>query len=313
MTLSNFGPFLSPIQAETRSESVIVHEIKGAAYFAQEEGVWIPLKTKSVLKPGTFVKTAPESSAVLRWEKSGRVVKENGDSVLRLTKLNVYDTPLETMTETDIDLLRGSVGSSERRNPGMSRFKVNLVNGSVLLDGGEYHVEADGGLNIYRGAAALTLGGNQRKLVAGQAFSPASGNIVFERAPRIETLPAIVTVASIASSQPCENHASPTHGNHTHGNNGVGNGEDPQPPGNPPINDGPGTGPGNPGNNPHHISTTGPGTGPGSPGTQPHCPNPIHGNNGVGNGIDPQPPGNPPINDGPGTGPGNPGNRKLNN
>ena len=34
------------------------------------------------------------------------------------------------------------------------------------------------------------------------------------------------------------------------------------------------------------------------------------GNNGVGNGVDPQPPGNPPINDGPGTGPGNPGNRR---
>jgi hypothetical protein len=31
------------------------------------------------------------------------------------------------------------------------------------------------------------------------------------------------------------------------------------------------------------------------------------GNNGVGNGVDPQPPGNPPINDAPGTGPGNPG------
>jgi hypothetical protein len=34
-----------------------------------------------------------------------------------------------------------------------------------------------------------------------------------------------------------------------------------------------------------------------------------HGNNGVGNALDPQPPGNPPINDGPGTGPGNPGNQ----
>lgn len=33
------------------------------------------------------------------------------------------------------------------------------------------------------------------------------------------------------------------------------------------------------------------------------------GNNGVGNGLDPQPPGNPPVNDGPGTGPGNPGRR----
>ena len=33
------------------------------------------------------------------------------------------------------------------------------------------------------------------------------------------------------------------------------------------------------------------------------------GNNGLGNGLDPQPPGNPPVNDGPGTSPGNPGNR----
>lgn len=33
------------------------------------------------------------------------------------------------------------------------------------------------------------------------------------------------------------------------------------------------------------------------------------GNNGVGNGVDPQPPGNPPINDGPGTAPGTPGNQ----
>ena len=37
------------------------------------------------------------------------------------------------------------------------------------------------------------------------------------------------------------------------------------------------------------------------------------GNNGVGNGIDPQPPGNPKVNDGPGTSPGNPGNKQKNN
>ena len=37
------------------------------------------------------------------------------------------------------------------------------------------------------------------------------------------------------------------------------------------------------------------------------------GNNGVGNGFDPQPPGNPRVNDGPGTGPGNPGNKRKNN
>jgi hypothetical protein len=35
----------------------------------------------------------------------------------------------------------------------------------------------------------------------------------------------------------------------------------------------------------------------------------VKGNNGVGNGLDPQPPGNPPVNDGDGTVPGSPGNR----
>jgi len=42
---------------------------------------------------------------------------------------------------------------------------------------------------------------------------------------------------------------------------------------------------------------------------KPEKPEKEKGNNGVGNGIDPQPPGNPPVNDGPGTGPGNPGNK----
>lgn len=99
-----------------------------------------------------------------------------------------------------------------------------------------------------------------------------------------------------------------------HGNNGVGNGEDPQPPGNPPINDGPGTGPGNPGNQGGGNTRPGDPTGGGGNGNSPGgcCGGNtvVHGNNGVGNGEDPQPPGNPPINDGPGTGPGNPGNKK---
>jgi len=54
-------------------------------------------------------------------------------------------------------------------------------------------------------------------------------------APAVLTLKATTALAQQASGQP-------------KGNNGVGNGLDPQPPGNPPINDGSGTGPGNPGN-----------------------------------------------------------------
>ena len=53
-------------------------------------------------------------------------------------------------------------------------------------------------------------------------------------APMVLTLKATPALADHASHQP-------------KGNNGVGNGLDGQPPGNPPINDGPGTAPGSPG------------------------------------------------------------------
>jgi|GEM_PF-2261783 len=112
------------------------------------------------------------------------------------------------------------------------------------------------------------------------------------------------------------------------GNNGVGNGLDPQPPGNPPVNDGPGTSPGNPGNKggkgaKDNQSDKGSKGDKGDKGGKPSgdesptCDDPPKdrrddkpkGNNGVGNGLDPQPPGNPPVNDGPGTAPGKPGNK----
>lgn len=53
--------------------------------------------------------------------------------------------------------------------------------------------------------------------------------------------PAILTLTVLPSF------ASSGSGQVERGNNGGGNGEDPQPPGNPPVNDGPGTRPGQPG------------------------------------------------------------------
>lgn len=68
------------------------------------------------------------------------------------------------------------------------------------------------------------------------------------------TVPPVMTVLlSTSLSSPAI--AKSGGGGRPKGNNGVGNGEDPQPPGNPPINDGPGTSPGSPGNK--HLGSNG--------------------------------------------------------
>jgi hypothetical protein len=51
------------------------------------------------------------------------------------------------------------------------------------------------------------------------------------------------------------------------GNNGLGNGPDPQPPGNPKVNDGAGSGPGNPGNGGGNGNSGGNGNGNGNSGS----------------------------------------------
>jgi hypothetical protein len=86
------------------------------------------------------------------------------------------------------------------------------------------------------------------------------------------------------------------------GNNGLGNGVDPQPPGNPPINDALGQTPGNPGNLGGGTRPSAPSGGGGSSGGGCDCSGADpKANNGLGNGVDPQPPGTPKINDGVGS------------
>ena len=72
-------------------------------------------------------------------------------------------------------------------------------------------------------------------------------------APTILTLKIAPAFAQSGSGQQGQQGANGNNGvrnGGSNGNNGVGNGVDPQPPGNPRPNDGPGTGPGNPGSRP---------------------------------------------------------------
>ena len=69
-------------------------------------------------------------------------------------------------------------------------------------------------------------------------------------APVILSLKADPAFASYGSGKPVTEEK-PVKEKQAKGNNGVGNGPDPQPPGNPRVNDGPGAGPGNPGNKRH--------------------------------------------------------------
>lgn len=83
-----------------------------------------------------------------------------------------------------------------------------------------------------------------------RAFITKFGKIALV-APPVVTMLLSTSMSSPAIARSVGGSPKGNNGGSPKGNNGVGNGYDPQPPGNPPVNDGPGTGPGKPGNKGH--------------------------------------------------------------
>ena len=163
------------------------------------------------------------------------------------------------MTETSLKLLKGSVIGSQRKLAVPSHFDIAMREGVATIVGTEYVINADGAVTVLSGQVSINynLPGNkgsvQVSIPQGYTFNPATGTVVPTSTGFLQNLIADVnTVKQNAQTFKAsgativvkpEDFVSPTKGN-----NGVGNGLDPQPPGNPRVNDGPGTSPGNPGN-----------------------------------------------------------------
>jgi hypothetical protein len=193
---------------------------------------------------------------------NGTVLRLTPNSELRLEKLNRQDAGEETITETSLNLLTGSLVGSQRKLATPSTFEIKIPGGSATIKGTEYLVRADGAVTCISGSVKVIYnlphnGGSVQVIVpAGYSFNPATGQVVKTTGQYLQNIIADINTVRVNAQvfkaggatvvvKP-EEPVTPTKGN-----NGVGNGIDGQPPGNPPINDGPGTGPGNPGNRQH--------------------------------------------------------------
>ena len=250
--------------AEVQSGRVLIKAVQGAVSYSTGAD-WQPLKENLTLGRGAEIRTGANANVDLILQYNGTVLRLMPNSVLSLDKLNKENAGEEVITETSLKLKAGSILGSQRKLATPSTFQVNIPGGVATIKGTEYLVRADGAVTVLSGSVQVIYnlphnGGSIKVDVpAGFSFNPATGAVVPTTSGYLQNIIAdINTVRENANVFKAggativvkpENVLSPTKGN-----NGVGNGQDPQPPGNPPINDGPGTGPGNPGNRHHGDS-----------------------------------------------------------
>jgi hypothetical protein len=261
-TLIFLGAFtlsFHPLLAAPETTGVVLKAIAGNVEFSTGPDRWRPLRLDSKLDGGSVIRTRADGTLDFYLHESKTTLRLTPNSTLVIQTLNVWRAGDQEVTDTELKLLAGGIVGAQKKLMKPSHFQITTAKGVANIVGTEYLVSASGAVTVLSGMVSVncTLPGKtelvQVSVPAGQSFDPATGTVVPTSPAYLTSIisdvntvknnaevykTAVATVAVTANQS-----VSPTKGN-----NGLGNGTDPQPSGNPPVNDGPGTGPGNPGN-----------------------------------------------------------------
>ncbi len=177
-----------------------VVRIKGEARYSTGNKVWQPLKVGTVLKSGYVVQTAMNSFVDVVLSETDKAAAANltplvmavsspaagsgagggagvvptpdqdvirvlDDSYLVFDSLTATATGADTVTETMLDLKKGSVFGSVKKQAAASRFEVKTPNGVAGIRGTIFLISANGNIACLVGSIIV-------------AFTDAAGNVV---------------------------------------------------------------------------------------------------------------------------------------
>jgi len=252
-----FASILSCESVGWEEGQLVVKSVRGKGAYTTDQKHWSPLAAGVILQQGAILRTEANSTADLILNSSGTALRLTPSTSLEVTRLEKQVAGEDVLSRTILTLRSGSLIGAQRKMDTISSFQILTLSGAVTIHGTEYVVKADGTVQCLAGSVWINDALKENagfQLLSGFAFNPITDEVA-----AIE--PGFITIAVADLNSVRENgrnlkkeSGEPARSDKdksvspTKGNNGVGNGQDPQPPGNPPINDGPGTGPGNPGN-----------------------------------------------------------------
>jgi hypothetical protein len=242
-----------------------VVRIVGEARYSLGDGVWHPLVAGKVLAAGSVIQAghdatvdvvlgkkilmspaaatpqqiAPAVDSPVRGFISytpaaeQNAVRLTGDTVLAIDKLNVSDTGVDTVSDTELDLRQGRIYCSVKKLSGASQYLIKIPNGIAGVRGTWFVIDANGYVGVLRNSVVLSIIGADGKPITvvvgeGNQFDPKSGlitplgNILSQDLdPNVTTLRTVFSEETTLQPDNTLCRISPTSGHHGHrGNSG---------------------------------------------------------------------------------------------
>jgi len=172
----------APAQNIVQGVATVVR-VRGEASYTLESGPnakWIPLVAGKILQAGATIKTetgalvdvvlgktvefpqarptpdsislAPDSlvRGAVDYKPSAEqnVVRLSGGTTLKIDKLTVSDTGVDTVSDTELDLQKGRIFASVKKISGASQYLIKIPNGIAGVRGTKLSIGADGSVAV---------------------------------------------------------------------------------------------------------------------------------------------------------------------
>ena len=167
-----------------------VRAIRGSAQYSTGGNVWVPLKVGTVLKSGSTVKTAADSSVDCFLGANGPVVRVTENTQMGFDKLAFNRADSETVIETELNLANGRILGNVKKLAAASKYEVKVPNGVAGIRGTDFEVtvtqRADGKVDVTvtcvtgQIVAAFVVDGVTRTAVlgTGETYSSLTGQTI---------------------------------------------------------------------------------------------------------------------------------------
>jgi len=169
---------LLSLSSFAKPNRAIVRAIHGSAQMSNNKGqTWTKANVGSYLGANSAIKTAGDSTADLFLGDNGPVVRVTPDTTLGIDKLDLENTGIEKVIETQLDLRSGRILGSVKKMAAASKYEVKTPVGVAGIRGTEYSIDARGKVTIITGSAVVVyvINGNilpPRNVGEGQTITP---------------------------------------------------------------------------------------------------------------------------------------------
>jgi len=165
-------------QADTKHNRAVVRSIHGGAQVSNNRGqTWGAAKVGQFLGANSVIKTASDGTVDLFLGDNGPVVRVTPDTSMGIDKLDLDNTGIEKVIETQLDLRNGRILGSVKKMAAASKYEVKTPVGVAGIRGTEYSIDARGKVSIVTGSAVVVyvIDGNILAPInvgAGQTVTP---------------------------------------------------------------------------------------------------------------------------------------------